>query len=189
MQRAIVSVFAGSRIAREARAIYNQRAAIAAELIAVWAVSGRRGCIPDCDGMDGGMRAGNDSFRRDAGIDKGPVMAVEIEVIDDRGVIINLRDLARRHAITAWMRVAKMSNRHKRETVPTQAEIETDTDGEPVIKESNALAIHRAWRQWCPAAVIVRIPPRHPRRTPNGVRRPAPAPARNLKPAASAKSP
>ena len=162
MQRAIVSVFADGRIAREAWAIYNQRAAIATELIAVWAVSGRRGCIPDCDGMDGGMRAGNDSFRRDAGIDKVSAVTVEIEVIDDRGVIINLRDLGRRHAIAARMRVAKMSNWHKRETIPTQAEIETDADGEPVIKESHTILIHRAWRQWRPAAVIVRISPGHP---------------------------
>ena len=162
MRRAIISVSAGSRIAREARAIYNKRAAIATELIAMWAVSGRRGCVPDCDGMDGCMRVGNDSFRRDASIDKGPVVAVEIEVIDDRGVIINLRHLGRCHAIAARVRVAKMSNRHKRETIPTQAEIETDADGEPVIKESNTIPIRRARRQWRPAAVIVRISPRHP---------------------------
>ncbi len=129
------------------------------------------------------MRLGNDAFRRDAGIDKGPVMTVEIEVIDDRGVIINLCYLGRRHAIAARMRVAKMSNWHKRETIPTQAEIETDADGESVIKESHTILIHRARRQWRPAAVIVRISPRHPRRAPNGVRRPAPAPARMLKPA------
>ena len=178
MRRAIISVSAGSRIIHGARVAYDQRTAITTELVGARAMSGRRGGVPDGDGTNGGMGNGGDVFRINPPV--GKIAAVTIEIVDYRGVIINLRDLGRCHAITARMRVAKMSNRHKRETIPTQAEIETDADGEPVIKESNAIPIYRARRQWCPAAVIVRIPPRHPRWPPNGVRRPAPTPARIL---------
>lgn len=147
---------------RKIRVIRDKCATIVTELIAVWAVSGRRGCVPDGDGMDGCMRAGNDSFRRDAGIDKGPVVAVEIEVIDDRGVIINLRHLGRCHAIAAWVRVTKMTDRHERETIYAQTKVESKTDVEAPIKEAGAFPIHRKWRQRRPAAVIVGRPPCHP---------------------------
>ena len=110
--------------------------------------------------MDGRSGDGGDVFRRNAAVDE--IVIVDVEVVDDRGVIINLRYLGRGHAIAARMRVAKMSNRHKRETIPTQTEIETDADGDPVIKESNTIPIHRARRQRRPAAVIVRIPLGHP---------------------------
>jgi hypothetical protein len=152
LQRAIVSVSAGSRIIHGAWAAYDQRAAIATELVGARAVSGREGGIPDGDGTDGCMGNGGDVFRIDPPVGKSA--ALTIEIVEYRGVIKNLRDLGRCHAITARMRVEKMSNWHKRETIPTQAEIETDADGEPVIKESDALPIHRVRRQWRPAAVV-----------------------------------
>ena len=132
---------------------HDQCVAIATELVAVWAMSGGRWGVPDGDGTDGCVGDGGDVFRINPPV--GQVATVTVEVVDDRGVIINLRDLGPGHAITARMRVAKMSNRDKRETIPTQAEVETDADGEPVIKESNALPVHRARRQWRPAAIVI----------------------------------
>ena len=153
MLRAIISVSTGNGIIDGTRAPHNQCVAIATELIAVRTMFGSYVGVPDGDGTDGRVGDGGDVFRINPPV--GEVAAMTIETVDYRGVIINLRDLVPGHAITARMRIAKMSNRHKRETVPTQTEIETDADGEPVIKESNALAIHRARRQWRPAAVII----------------------------------
>ena len=142
------------------RAIHDQGAAIVTELIAALAVSERRVGIPDGDGMNGLSGDIGDVFRVNSMVDEMVIM--NIEVVDDRGAVVNLRYMARCHAIAARMRVAKMPNRHKRETIPAQAEIETDADGDPVKKESNAFPVHRARRQRRPAAVIVRIPPGHP---------------------------
>ena len=156
----VVLISTRSRIVHGAWAAYDQRTAITTELVGARAMSGRRGGVPDGDGTDGCVGNGDDVFRINPPVDK--IAAMPIEIVDYRGVIINLRYLGPCHEIAAWMRVAKTSNRHKGETIPTQAEIETDADGEPVIKESNAFPIHRARRQRRPAAVLVRIPPRYP---------------------------
>ena len=121
----------------------------------LWGVTlGTCGCLIGCVGDS------SDAFRINPMVDEAVI--THVEVVDDRGVVVNLCCLPWGDAIVVRMRVAKMSNRHERETIPTQAEIETDADGEPVIKESNAFPIHRARRQRRPAAVLVRIPPRYP---------------------------
>ena len=144
-------------------------------------MSGRRGGVPDGDRTDGCMGDGGDAFRINPPV--GQAAAVTVEIVDDRGLIVNLRDLGRCRAIMARMRVAKMLYRNKRETICAQTPVETDADGASAIKETDAGLVGCIRRQRRPAAVTTRIPPGHPGRTPNGVRRPAPAPARMLKPA------
>lgn len=83
-------------------------------------------------------------FRRNSAVDE--VVIANVEVVDHRGVIVNLCYLGRRHTMTAWMRVAKISCRHKRETVYVQTKIESNTDVAALVKETNAFLIHRKWR-------------------------------------------
>src|ERR1017187_1132786 len=177
----VVLVSTRCRIVHGAWAAYDQRAAITTELVGARAMSGRRGGVPDGDGTDGCVGNGGAVFRINPPV--GQVATVTVEIVDDRGVVVNLCYLRWSGAKTAWVRVTKMTDRHERETIYAQTKVESKTDVEAPIKEAGAFPIHRKWRQRRPAAVIVRIPPGHPRWPPNGVRRPAPAPARMLKPA------
>ena len=142
------------------RATDDQRVAIATELIAARAMSGRRGGVPDGDGTDGCVGDGGDVFRINPVV--GQVVTVTVEIVDDRGLIENLRDLGRCRAIVAWMRIAKMLGRNKRETICAQTPVETDADCASAIKETDAGLVGCKRRQRCPAAVTTRIPPGHP---------------------------
>src|SRR5208283_3004508 len=83
----------------------DQGAAIAAELVAARARSGRRGHGPDGDGMDGSPSDGRNVFRLNPPVDESATLNVEI--IDDRGLVENLRHLGRSHTITARVRIAE----------------------------------------------------------------------------------
>ena len=89
--RAIVFVFAGNRMVHKVRAIHDQCVAIVAELIAVRTVSGWRGGIPDGDGMNGRSGDSGDVFRINPMVDE--VVIADTEVVDDRGMVVNLRYL------------------------------------------------------------------------------------------------
>ena len=65
--------------------------------------------------MNGRSGDNSDVFRRNSAVDE--VMIANIEVIDDRGVIVNLCHLRWSGAKAAWVRVTKMTDRHKRETI------------------------------------------------------------------------
>ena len=114
-------------------------------------------------------------------------VAVHVEIVDDGRATINLRHLRRRDAMGARMRVAKIPRRHEREKIHAQAEIKIGADGRAVVENSHACPISRARRQRRPAAIIIRVTPRHPRRRPDRVRPPAPAAARIVKPASVVK--
>jgi hypothetical protein len=91
LRRAIVSISAGSWIIRKIRPIHDQCAAITTELVGARAMSGRRGGVPDGDGTDGCVGDGGDVFRINPPV--GQVTTVTVEIVDDRGVIVNLRYL------------------------------------------------------------------------------------------------
>ena len=124
-----------------------------------------------------------DMLRLDAAVDDGPVVAVKIEVVDDRGLIEYPRFVPCLDAKMARMRVAKISGRHKREEIRGQAKIKSNAHAIAAINEAHAGPVNRKRRQWRPAAVIIRVTPCHPGRRPDSVRPPAPAQARIMKPA------
>src|ERR1017187_8529211 len=113
----VVLVSTRCRIVHGAWAAYDQRAAITTELVGARAMSGRRGGVPDGDGTDGCVGDGGDVFRINPPV--GQVAAVAVEIVDNRGVVVNLRHLRWSGAKAVWVRVAKMTDRHKQETVPT----------------------------------------------------------------------
>lgn len=135
------------------RAAYNQRAAIATELIEVRAVSVRGGGFPDGNGTDGYVGDGINVLRINPPV--GQIAAVAAEIIDHRGLIENLRDLGRGHTIAAWVRVAEMLGGNKRETVLAQAPVESDADCTAPIKETDACLVGCSGRKRGPAAVTI----------------------------------
>jgi hypothetical protein len=126
------------------RAIHDQRAAIVTELITALAVSGRRAGIPDGDGMNGRSGDSGDVFRINSTIDE--VVIANIEVVDDRGMVVNLRYLRWSGTKAAWVRVTKMTDRHERETIYAQTKVESNADVAVPIKEADAFPIPRKWR-------------------------------------------
>ena len=104
--RTIVSVFTGNRMVHKVRAIHGQGAAVVTELIAARAVSGRRGGIPDGDGMNGRSGDSSDVLWINPMVDE--VVVANLEVVDDRGAVVNLCHLRSRGAKAAWVRITKM---------------------------------------------------------------------------------
>ena len=142
------------------RAIHDQRAAIVTELIAARAVSGQRGGIPDGDGTNGCVGDSSDAFRINPMVDEAVI--THVEVVDDRGVVVNLRYLRCTDAKAAWVWITKMPDRHECETIHAQTKVESNANVAAPVKKPDAFPIRRKWRQRRPAAVIVRIPPGHP---------------------------
>ena len=94
--------------------------------------------------MNGRSGGGGDMFRRNSAVDE--VVIVNVEVVDHRGVIVNLRYLCRSGAKAARMRVAKIPCRHKRETIHAQTKVESNADVAALVKETVAFPIYRKWR-------------------------------------------
>lgn len=94
--------------------------------------------------MNGRSGDGGDMFRRNSAIDE--VVIANAEVVDDRGVIVNLRYLCWSSAKAAWVRVIKMTDRHERETIHAQTKVESNTNVAALVKETDAFPIHRKWR-------------------------------------------
>ena len=93
--------------------------------------------------MDRRPRRVGDVPHRDAVVDIGPVVPVEIEVIDDGGLMVNPWFIPVAHAIVARMRIAKIAGRHKRKAVDGQAKIEVNAHASAVIKEPRAGPVNR----------------------------------------------
>ena len=142
------------------RAIHGQGAAVVTELIAARAVSGRRGGIPDGDGMNGRSGDSSDVLWINPMVDE--VVVANLEVVDDRGAVVNLCHLRSRGAKAAWVRITKVPDRNERETIHVQTKVESNAYVVAPVKKTEAFPIRRKWRQRRPTAVIVRIPPGHP---------------------------
>lgn len=135
-RQAVVSVPNRGRMVQGARAADDQRAAIATELVPARAAVERGGGMLDGDGVDGDMGGGGDMFRRDAAVDD--VMIVNIEVVDHGRLVVNLRHLARGHAMAVRIRVAKKLGGDEHEAGFGQAPVETEADGAAAIIETDA---------------------------------------------------
>jgi hypothetical protein len=94
--------------------------------------------------MNGCSGGGGDMFRRNSAVDE--VVIANIEVVDHRGVIVNLRYLCWSSAKAVWVRVTKMTDRHKRETIHAQTKVEPNTNAAALVKKADAFSIHRKWR-------------------------------------------
>ena len=146
-----------NRSATEIRTIDVERPIIARELLTARDVSC---CFTDLNLMNRCSGDRSDAFGSNPPVDE--VVVANLEVVDDRGVVVNLCYLRCSDAKAVWVRITKMPDRHERETIHIQTKVESNADGGTVIKEPNAFPVHRARRQRRPAAVIVRIPPGHP---------------------------
>jgi len=84
------------------RAVHDQRAAITFKLFTPATAPDPAIPVVNGDGMN--FLPGNrgNIMRRDAGIDEALVVAVKVDVVEDRGLIVNPRYFARRHAMTPW---------------------------------------------------------------------------------------
>ena len=142
------------------RAIHDQGVAIVTELITTGAMSGRRACIPDGDRVNGRSGDSGDVFRINPMVDE--VVIMHVEVVDDCGVIVNLRYLRCTDAKAAWVWITKMPDRNECETIHAQTKVESNANVAAPVKKTDAFPIHRMRWQRRPAAVIVRIPPGHP---------------------------
>ena len=128
------------------------------------------------------MRNFSDVLGRNAPV-KAWIAAVFRHGIDDDGAVENLRHLMMRNPVLVRARIAKPVRRHKGETVRAQTKFKTDADGTTIITEAKARPVARRRRQRCPAAIAFVVAPAHPRRPPDRVRRPAPAPGIMAEPA------
>lgn len=90
----------------EVRAIHDQGTAIVTELIPALTAPGRRAGIPDGNGMNRRSGDSGDAFRINPMVDE--VVIANIEVVDDRGAVVNLCHLRSRSAKTVWVRITKM---------------------------------------------------------------------------------
>jgi len=131
------------RSADKVRAIYGQRVVVALKSFTPPVPS--HASIPGANGDRVNHLSGDrrDILRRDAGIDDALVAAVKIEVIDGRGLVVNVRDPIGFDAKTLRMRVTEIPRRHKREDAGAQTKIKTGTDGMALINEPNAGLINR----------------------------------------------
>lgn len=131
------------RSADKVRAIYGQRVVVALKLFTP-PVPGHTS-ISGANGNRVNRLSGDrsDLLRRDAGIDDALVAAVKIEVIDGRGLVVDMRDPICFDAKTLRMGVAEIPCRHKCEDAGAQAKIKTGTDGMALINEPDAGLIYR----------------------------------------------
>ena len=132
-----------NRSADKARAINGQRIVVAFKLFTPPVPS--HVSIPGANGNRVNHLSGDrgDILRRDAGIDDALVAPVKIDVIDRRGLVVNVRDPICFDAKTLRMGVAKIPCRHKREDTGAQAEVKISTDGMALIHEPDAGLIYR----------------------------------------------
>ena len=114
------------------------------ERLTVVALSYSRTNLVDWNWMDGRARGGGDISNGDAIIDNRVV--VDVEVIDDDGVVINLRQLSRPDAVIARMWIAKMLRRHKGVTIRAQPETKGYAYATAIIDDAHARLIGRARR-------------------------------------------
>ena len=105
------------RSADKARAIHGQRVAVALKLFAP--PTPRHASVPGAKGDRMNRLSGDrgDVRGRDAGIHNPLMAAVNVEVIDDRGLIVNARHFTCVNAMTPRMRIAEVLRRHEREGV------------------------------------------------------------------------
>jgi len=131
------------RSADKARAINGQRVVVAFKLFTPTVPS--HASIPGANGHRVNHLSGDrsDILRRDAGVDDALVTPVKINVIDGRGLVIDMRDPICFDAKTLRMRVAEIPCRHKREDTGAQAEVKISTDGMALIHEPDAGLIYR----------------------------------------------
>ena len=169
------------RRADKMRTIHDQRVAIALKLFMPAAPG--NASIPGLNGDRMNLLPGDsgDVVRRDAGIDDALMVAVKIDVVDDRGLIENPRYFTCLDAMTSRMRVAEILRCHKREGIRIQAETGTRRCGPG--KQIRRQIDKPQRRQWRPATIIFIIAPEHPGRRPGCIRAPAPAIALMMKPA------
>ena len=88
-------------------------------------LAGRGAQFPHRHRMNRRVRDCGNVLRGDAAVDERTVVAVKIEIVDDRRVIVNTRHLGRRAAVAERVRVAEMPRRHEGEAIHRQAEIKT----------------------------------------------------------------
>ena len=107
--------------------------------------------------VDWRMSGVGDALRRNAVVDDNLIitLAVNMDVIDDRGVVVNLRRLRRRGAIIMRVRIAEIGRRHKREAACTQPETEAHVHAVALINNAHAGLAGGIGGQRSPAAVSV----------------------------------
>ena len=165
---------------RELRADDRQRPAVAVELFAAGPMPG--GGIRVVDGNPVNLRSSGrcNARYRDA------VVNDSVPVAHDAGgrhrPVIDLDCLLVRQRVPVEVRVAKMADIHEGERANPQPETEGGADMSPAKGKSYAWPVPGPRRQRRPPAIAAAVSPGHPGRSPNRVRRPAPAQAMVLKP-------
>src|SRR6185503_2444823 len=100
------------------------------------------------------------------------------DVVNDGRILVDGFRRGRRHVITVRMSVGKPIQRKERVMAIADPKVETEADGTiPIIEPQPPHIASFRWQRR-PAAVIARITPTHPRRSPTGVRHPKPPDAR-----------
>lgn len=115
-----------------------------------------------------------DASNRNAVVDHDIVVSID-EVVDDHGAIIHNRHLMRRRAITIRPGITETIPWHEGIAGGREIESKTDVHRRVAISESHPDAPSRPWWHRRPAAIVVARAPRHPGRSPAGVRPPAPS--------------
>src|ERR1017187_5243956 len=111
-------------------------------------------------GFNRTMGRTGDALRAETAIDDA--MVIDVEVVDDRRLVENLRHALRRQTEGARMAVAKMVWRNEYEIVCPQSKVEIHPHAHTPVKEARAGAKDREGRQRRPAAIIAAGTPSHP---------------------------
>ena len=106
------------------------------------------------------MRRRTDNRDGNTVVHDGAVVAIVI--VDNRGLVVNLRDLLLRQTIITRMRFAEIADGHERKTIRGQPETKTHRHISAVIGEADAGLIRGVRRQRRPATIVTARTPRHP---------------------------
>lgn len=129
--------------------------------------------IPDRHLMNLSVRSRRDALDLNALVDDRVV--VHDVIIDDRGVVIDLRDLGRSQPAMADVVVVEVSERHEREMFGAQTKIEIDPDVDTIkAPPETGNEFRMRWHRR-PAAMVAFAAPDHPGRRPNAIGHPDPA--------------
>ena len=131
------------------------------------------GDVSEGDFSNFGEVASGNSVSADAFVDDCVVVADDI-VVHYGGIVEDLSGFLMVDAAAVMVVMAKVFSGDKSVMVMAQSKVKAEAYPRAVISETGGCGVMSAGRQGRPAAVVVRITERNPRRSPNGSRNPNP---------------
>ena len=176
---------AGGRCARmllQMRPIDRKRPATGFEMFRAQTWAGRLSCLPNGDRAKRDVSSRGYAINCDAVVNDAIMLTYNS--VYHHGLVKDSGDVFARQGGMPESVIAEIPYWDKSVATSGDPKIKTEPNGAPTASEPEAWSKASDWRQWRPAAIIIRISPRNPRRTPHPVRRPTPTQMAVAKPAA-----